>query len=220
VVGLEPLKREPFDLCLSLIPIWDLKTALIDGSAICRHGAPAEAEAADLEEIDVASFAYAAAVLEEEGGPFDRLHMPVSFITLATQRARERLFRLTDSVRETMRLAAVIEICDLDAVPASRLLEVAGLIRGLCLGVVGRVRPSRAALAAVRGCGLTGVSVEAARLGLENAEPAVRLNAFAAAARDIGPDLFVHDLPSASLVDAAGVAGFSHASVAPAPRET
>jgi len=213
VIALEPLKREPFDLRLSLTPVWDLGTGLIDGSVIRRLGAPAEAEAADLEEIDVASFAYAAAILEEDSD--DRLQIPVSFVTLATQRARERLLRLTDSVRETMRTAAVIEIRDLDAVPSSRLMEVAGLVRGLCFTVIGCVRPSRAALEAVRGCGLRGVSVEAKWLGLQSSDAAGRLKAFAGAVRDIGPDIQVHGLPSAAMVDLAGAAGFSHATVAP-----
>ena len=218
VITLEPLQREPFDLRLSLTPVWELGSGLINGSSITRHGAPAEAAAADLEEIDVASFAYAAAILEDEGDA-ERLRLPVHFVTLATQRARERLLRLTQSVRETMRAAVVIEICELDAVPSSRVMEVAGLVRGLCVAVVARVRPSRQALEAVRGCGLAGVSVEAARLGLEAPDPAVRLNAFAAASRDIGADRMVHGLPQAALVDLAAKAGFSHATVAPASVE-
>ena len=221
VITLEPLKREPFDLRLGLTPVWDLRSGLIGGSMISRWGAPAEAEPADLGEIDVSTFAYAAAILEDEGGYDDqRLRVPVSFVTLATQRARERLLRLTASVRETMRTAVVIEIRDLDAVPSSRLMEVAGLVRGLCIGVVGNVRPSRAALDAARGCGLSGVSVDAGRLlGPQAADVAPRLAAFAAAARDIGADRLIHDLPLTSMVDLAAAAGFSHASVAPAPHE-
>ena len=216
VVTLEPLKREPFDLKLSLTPVWELRTGLINGSSISLTGVPKEAAAADLEEIDVASFAYAAAILEDEGDA-ERLRLPVSFVTLATQRARERLLRLTDSVRETMRAAVVIEIGHLDAVPPSRLMEVAGLVRGLCATVVARVRPNRAALEAVRGCGLGGLAVEAARLSLDGPEAAARLNAFAHAARAIGSDRMVHDLPSAGLVDLAAAAGFSHATVVAAP---
>ena len=210
-VTLEPLKRAPFDLRLGLTPVWDLQSGLIGGSAIARLGAPAQAEAADLEEIDVASFAYAAAVFEQGGE--DRLQIPVSFVTLATQRARERLFRLTDSVRDAMRTAAVIEICELDAVPPSRLMDVAGLVRGICTSVVARVRPTRAALEAIQGCRLNGVSVDAPRLGLSTPDPAARLNAFAAATRSIGADMMIHDLPAANLVDLAAAAGFSHASV-------
>ncbi|HEX4180792.1 MAG TPA: hypothetical protein VHY32_08375, partial [Caulobacteraceae bacterium] len=130
VVTLEPPKRDPFDLRLSLTPVWDLRSGLINGSTIARSERSGEVAAADLEEVDVASFAYAAAILEDEGD-VERLRLPVSFVTLATQRARERLLRLTDSVRETMRTAVVIEICNLDAVPPSRLMEVAGLVRGL-----------------------------------------------------------------------------------------
>jgi hypothetical protein len=216
VVTLEPLKREPFDLKLSLTPIWELSSGLIGGSVIARSGTPAEPAAADLEEIDVATFAYAAAILDDDGDG-DFLRIPVSFVTLATQRARERLLRLTGSVRETMRLAAVIEICDLDAVPPSRLMEVAGLVRGLCAAVVAKVRPTRAALEAAQGCGLSGVSVDAARLGLEVSDPAARLGAFAAATRNIGADRLVHDLPTSSMVDLAATAGFSHATVVAAP---
>lgn len=215
-VTLEPLKREPFDLKLSLTPIWELNSGLVGGSVIARGGTPAEAAAADLEEIDVATFAYAAAILEDDGDA-EPLRIPVSFVTLATQRARERLLRLTGSVRETMRVAAVIEICDLDAVPPSRLMEVAGLVRGLCAAVVAKVRPTRAALEAVQGCGLSGVSVDAARLGLEVSDPAARLGAFAAATRGIGADRLVHDLPSSAMVDLAAAAGFSHATVIAAP---
>jgi hypothetical protein len=218
VVTLEPLNREPFDLRLSVTPVWDLRSGLIKGSAVARSEPPAGSEATDLEEIDVASFAYAAAILEDEGGA-ERLQLPVNFVTLATQRARERLLRLTDSVRETMRTAAVIEICNLDAVPPSRLMEVAGLVRGLCGGVMARVKPNRAALDAVRGCGMGGVAVEAFRLGLESPDAAARLNAFLAASRDIGADRFIHGLPSAGLVDLAATAGFSHASVAEAAAE-
>jgi hypothetical protein len=218
VVTLEPLKREPFDIRLSLTPVWELRSGLINGSTIARHGAPTEAEAADLEEIDVASFAYAAAILEDDGDA-EPLRIPVYFVTLATQRARERLLRLTASVRETMRLVAVIEICEIDAVPPSRLMEVAGLVRGLCVGVVAKVRPNRAALESVQGCGLAGVSVEAARLGLEGPDPAARLGAFAAATRSIGADRLVHDLPTSAMVDQAAAAGFSHATVISAPQE-
>jgi hypothetical protein len=213
-VTLEPLKREPFDLRLGLTAVWDLRSGLIDGSAISRLGVPAEPEAADLEEIDVASFAYAAAILEQAGADgAERLQLPVSFVTLATQRARERLFRLTDSVREIMRSVVVIEICELEAVPPSRLMDVAGLLRGICTTVVARVRPTRAALEAIQGCRLNGVSVDASRLGLSSADPAARLNAFAAATRAIGADMMIHDLPAAGLVDLAAAAGFSHASV-------
>ena len=207
VVTLEPLKREPFDLRLSLTPVWDLRSGLINGSVISRQlgGTPAEAwpPADPGRRSTWPPSPMPPRSWRTRAATFERLRaMPVSFVTLATQRAREQLMRLeTDSVR-TRPCAGptVIEIGALDAVPPSRLTEVAGLVRGLCVAVVGRVRPSRAALDAARGCGLRGVSVEAARLGLSSSDPAARLNAFAAASRDIGrrhDRSFADDLPSA-----------------------
>jgi hypothetical protein len=112
----------------------------------------------------------------------------------------------------------LIEICGLDAgVPPSRLLEVAGLMRSLCAGVLGRVRPSRQTLAAVKSCGLRGVVVEARLLGLSQGDAGARLKAFVIAAQAVSPNLIVHGLPAPTAVDDAAIAGFTHASVAPAP---
>ena len=129
--------------------------------------------------------------------------------------------RLTRPVREAMRGAVLIEICGLDAgVPPSRLIEVVGLVRSLCAGVLGRVRPSRSALEAAKGCGLRGVVVEASLLGLTQRDASTRLKAYASIAHDIAPNVLVHGLPAPEMVDAAGAAGFTHASVAPQPGET
>jgi hypothetical protein len=223
VVPLAPPKREPFDLQLRIEPVWNLRRGVISSFVIDRAGAPAKAEASDLEEMDVATFAYAATILEEherQGGAL-ALHVPVSFSSLATLRTRERLMRLTRPVREAMRGAMLIEICGLDAgVPPSRLIEVVGLVRSLCAGVLGRVRPSRSALDAAKGCGLRGVVVEASLLGLTQRDAAARLKAYASIAREIAPNVVIHGLPSPTMVDDAASAGFTHASVAPQPDET
>ena len=89
-----------------------------------------------------------------------------------------------------------------------------GLVRSLCLGVVGRIKPSRAALAAVKGCGLRGVAVEADLLAPRQPEFDARLKAFVALSKDVSPNLLIHALPDAKMVDQATAAGFTHASVA------
>jgi hypothetical protein len=215
-VSLAPPKREPFDLKLGIEPVWNLKRGLITSFLIDRAGAPAQAQAADLEEIDVATCAYAVSLMQEhrdQGGPL-LLHMPVSFTSLATQRSRERIMRLTAPVREAMRGTVLLEICGLDGgVPPSRLIEVVGLVRSLCAGVLGRARPNRSALEAVRGCGLRGVVLEAAQLGASDLFGA-RLEAYAHVARDVAANMIVHGLPTNAMVDRATSAGFSHASVA------
>lgn len=217
VVELALPKQEPFDIRLTVEPVWNLRRGLIMSFLIGRSGMPLGANAAELEAIDMATFAYAATLLEESadyGGPLT-LHVPVSFSSLAVQHTRLRLLSLTQSVREAMRACMLIEICGLDAgVPPSRLVEVVGLVRSLCTGVVGRVRPSRPALAAVKACGLRGVAVEAAWLGLAQGDAPARLKAFAIAAQTVSPNLIVHGLPTPAAVDDAAIAGFTHASVA------
>ncbi|HEY3890037.1 MAG TPA: hypothetical protein VGL73_15795, partial [Caulobacteraceae bacterium] len=219
VVELALPKQEPFDIRLTVEPVWNLRRGLIMSFLIGRSGMPLGANAAELEAIDVATFAYAATLLEESadyGGPLT-LHVPVSFSSLAVQHTRLRLLSLTQSVREAMRACMLLEICGLDAgVPPSRLVEVVGLVRSLCTGVVGRVRPSRPALAAVKACGLRGVAVEAAWLGLSAGDAPARLKAFAIAAQTVSPNLIVHGLPTPNAVDDAALAGFTHASVASA----
>jgi hypothetical protein len=220
VVELALPKREPFDITLTVVPVWNLRRGLITAFLIERTDAPKTTDAAELEAIDIATFAYASTLLEEhasQGGGLT-LHVPVSFSSLAVQHARVRLLKLTESVREAMRASMLIEICGLDAgVPPSRLLEVAGLMRSLCAGVLGRVRPSRQALAAVKSCGLRGVVVEARLLGLSQGDAGARLKAFVIAAQAVSPNLIVHGLPAPTAVDDAAIAGFTHASVAPAP---
>src|SRR5665213_2904407 len=212
VVELALPKQEPFDIRLTVEPVWNLRRGLIMSFLIGRSGMPLGANAAELEAIDMATFAYAATLLEESadyGGPLT-LHVPVSFSSLAVQHTRLRLLSLTQSVREAMRACMLIEICGLDAgVPPSRLVEVVGLVRSLCTGVVGRVRPSRPALAAVKACGLRGVAVEAAWLGLAQGDAPARLKAFAIAAQTVSPNLIVHGLPTPTAVDDAAIAGFT-----------
>jgi hypothetical protein len=220
IVELAAPKRDPFDLRITVEAVTNLRRGMVTSFLIERDGAPAKAEPAELEEIDVATFAYAATLLEEhasQGGPLT-LHLPVSFSSLAVQHTRLRLLKLTQSVREAMRASILIEICGLDAgVPPSRLIEVVGLVRSLCAGVIGRVRPSRSALAAVKGCGLLGLAIEARLLALDQGDGPARMKAFVAAAQGVSPHLIVHGLPGPVAVDDAAAAGFTHASLAAKP---
>ena len=180
VIELGLPKEEPFDLTLTVEPVWNLRRNLITSPSWWSAPArPEKAEPAELEEIDVAAFAYAATLLEEherQGGSLT-LHVPVSFSSLAVQHSRLRLLKLTESVREAMR-ASVLMGYGLDAgVPPSRLIEAAGLVRSLCAGVLGRVRPSRSALAAVKGCGLRALVIEAPLLGLGQGDGSARMKA-------------------------------------------
>jgi hypothetical protein len=222
-IALAPPKREPFELTLCVEPVWNLRRGLITSFLVDRSGAPAKPEASDFEEIDVATMAYVSTLMEEhmaQGGTL-ALHVPITFATLATQRSRERLLRLIRPALEAMRTAMLIEIDGLDSgVPPSRLIEVVGLVRSLCAGVLGRVRPTKAALEAVRGCGLRGLVVEAPWLGLTAGGGAARMKAYATMAREVAPNILIHGLPLPEMVDEAAAAGFTHASVAPGATPT
>jgi hypothetical protein len=217
-IGLEPPKREPFNLDLRVEPVWHLKRGLITSFLVDRRGGPAKPEAVDLEEMDVATLAYVSTLLEEhadQGGPL-ALHVPISFASLATQRSRERMIRLTRMVREAMRACVLIEIDALDSgVPPSRLIEVVGLVRSLCAGVVARTHPTKSAFEAVRGCGLRGLVAEAPWLAPSAPDALARLKAYAATAHAIAPNVLIHGLPRPEMIDDATAAGFTHASVAP-----
>jgi len=214
-IALSPPGRGAFDLKLEVEGVWNLKRGVITSFLIERQGVRGKADMADLEEIDVATLVYASTLLDEQvdqGGSLT-LHLPLSFTSLATQRTRQRLLALTHDVREAMRRTALLEIVDLDpGVPPSRLIEIVGLVRSLCLGIIGRVKPTKAALAAVKGCGLRGVAVSADQLAPHQPDFDVRLKAFVAMARDISPNLLIHGLPDPRLIDAATAAGFTHAS--------
>jgi hypothetical protein len=213
-------KQEPFNIRLTVEPVWNLRRGLIMSFLIGQSGVPLGANPAELEAVDMATFAYAATLLEEsadQGGPLT-LHVPVSFSSLAVQHARHRLLKLTQSVREAMRASMLLELSGLDAgVPPSRLIETVGLVRSLVAGVVGRVRPSKPALAAVKACGLRGLAVEAPLLGLSQGDAPARLKAFVIAAQPVSPNLIIHGLPNPTAVDDAALAGFTHASVASPP---
>jgi hypothetical protein len=218
-IELSPPMRGGFDLKLTVDGVWNLKRGLITSFLIERGGVRGKHDMADLEEIDVATLVYASTLLDEqvEQGGSLTLHLPLSFASLATQRTRQRLWNLTHAVRESMRRMVLLEIADLDpGVPPSRLIEVVGLMRSLCVGIVGRVRPTKAALAAVRGCGLRGVAVSAEHLAPHQPDFDARLKAFVALARDISPNLLIHGLPDPKLIDVAAAAGFTHASTSEA----
>jgi len=218
-IELAPAKRGSFDLKLTVDGVWNLKRGLITSFLIERGGVRGKVDVAELEEIDVATLVYASTLLDEQvdqGGSLT-LHLPLSFTSLATQRTRQRLWTLTHSVRESMRRMALLEIADLDpGVPPSRLIEVVGLTRSLCVGIIGRVKPTKAALAAVKGCGLRGVAVSAEHLAPHLPDFDARLKAFVALARDISPNLLIHGLPDPKLIDVAAAAGFTHASTSEA----
>jgi len=212
------VSRLPVEVSLGVEAVWNLRRDLVTSFLIERASAPPATDPADLLQVDVAVMAYASQLLEEHRSTGGRLtlHLPISYSSVASRRSRELTIKMMRHLHTAMRETTLIEIADLDpGVPPSRLIEVVSLIKPFCLGVLARVRPSRKALDAVRGCGLKGLVLEAGGLGRSAAEIAPMLKAFADAAHGIAPNLIVHGLEDIRMVEAARAAGLTHASVRP-----
>lgn len=212
------VSRLPVQVALGVEAVWNLRRDLVTSFVIERASAPVAADAVDLLQVDIAVMAYASQLLHEHKTTGGRLtlHIPVCFSSIASARARELSMTMMRHLQGVMRETTLIEISHLDpGVPPSRLIDVVSLVNPFCLGVLARVRPSRKALDAVRGCGLKGLIIEAKGLGRTPAETAAMLKAFADAARGIAPNLIVHGLEDVSLIEIAKAAGLTHASVRP-----
>lgn len=216
------VKRTPVEVRIAVEPVVNLRRDLITSFLIDRTAAPAVADPADRLQVDTAALSYAVTLLQEHKDRGGRLtlHLPVSYSSIASTKAREATLRMIRRMHETARETMLIEIDDLDpGVPPSRLIEVVSLVKPFCLGVLGRVRPTRKALDAVRGCGLKGLVLDAGGgIGRTPAEDAIVLRAFVEAGASIAPNLIVHGLADPVMVDIAKAAGLTHASLKPEAR--
>lgn len=212
-------KRHPVEVRVAVEPVVNLRRDLVTSFLIDRNAVPEVIESTDRMQVDVAVLSYAMTLLREHKAQGGRLtlHLPLSYSSVASVKAREATLRLIRQMHETARETMLIEIADLDAgVPPSRLIEVVSLVKPFCLGVLGRVRPTRKALDAVRGCGLKGLVLDASRgIGRTPAEDAIVLHAFVEAGSSIAPNLIVHGLADPVMVEIAKAAGLTHASLKP-----
>jgi hypothetical protein len=120
-------------------------------------------------------------------------------------------------VRDALRATVLFELVDLDpGVPPSRLIEVVALLKPFCMGVLGRVKPTRKAIIAVKACGLQGLVLDAAGPERSQTELAALMRAFAEVGHLASPNILVHNLANRQQVDLAAKCGMTHASVRPA----
>lgn len=165
----------------------------------------------DLETVDAAH----AALRADDAPPV--LILPLSFNTLSGRRSRRDLAdRLGDGVKGRL----MIELMDIDrGTPLSRLSEVAAVASGFARGVLVRLAPGRDAAAPIKGYRPHGVTIEAAALGETDSERASTLLAFAEQLKGLAPTIMCFGLPHDGFFAVAEVAGVTHASTLPAPRE-
>ena len=217
-------KRHPIEVSIAVEPVVNLRRDLVTSFLVDRKAVPGVTDPSDRLQVDAAVLTYAITLLQEHkarGGKLT-LHLPVSYSSIASVKAREATLRMLRLMQAVARETALIEIDDLDAgIPPSRLLEVVSLIKPFCLGVLGRVRPTRKALDAVKGCGLKGLVIDAGGgIGRSPAEDAIVLRAFVEAGGQIAPNLIVHGLADPVMIEVAKAAGVTHASLEPELRAT
>ena len=160
----------------------------------------------DIERIDFATLSRGLnrLQLDEAGERQPSLMLPVSFVTLSSQRGRTMLVDFFRAAQASVQQGLICEVCDLDGVPPSALLAATSLIRPFCRFVVANLDevPTQP-LTVLKDTGLQGVSI--AR------PPAVQSDAaFAAFAKAV----MNASRPVAKTVMFYGLAGARHAAIA------
>jgi hypothetical protein len=210
--------RRKADLKMGVESVWNLRRGLITSFVLERAVSPRLTNPIDVLKMDCAVMAYAVDILKEhrEQGGRLALHVPISYASAATRSSRDKVLAMAAPVRDLLRTTVLFEIADLDpGVPPSRLIEVVALLKPFCVAVLARIKPTRAALAAVKSCGLQGLVLDAHDVGRSPAETTAWMKAFVDAGQGGAPNFIVHNLATRQMVDAAGKAGMTHASIRP-----
>ncbi len=86
--------------------------------------------------------------------------VPAAFSTFASAKARTRLTTVVTEGSREMGLKVLFEIRHLNGVPMGRITEIVALLKPHGMGVLGHVTAESRAIAALRGCGLSGVVLD------------------------------------------------------------
>jgi hypothetical protein len=172
---------------------------------------------ADIMRIDLAAAARGMEALRaaETSEPPPSLIMPVSFISLSSQRGRSAIAGLLMEARDLVKRGVICEISDIEGVPQGVMLHVVSLIRPYCLFVVARIDsgpPAAAALAQLKHSGVQALSVESPH-GLTDAAFLRWMKATVEAARRIVRSTLLYQLASPRQAALAAEIGATHASV-------
>ena len=141
------------------------------------------------------------------------LVVPLSFISLSSQRGRTEIVKLMKEAQTLLQCGVICEICDVEGVPPSALLAATSLIRPFTLLVAARLADgSRRACAALRDQGLNAVSIECASHLIDEAFAAWAVNAVGAA-RMAARSVMVYGVETPRRAAQLSLAGASHATI-------
>ena len=233
----EPLRvgSRTLHLDFEFRPIWDLRHDAISSFSLnaipqtdqSRSLGEARADRAQLNPDELTAIDLAAAKhgLETLTYLFHRqsrfiLHLPCSYETLASSRARPQFLDAIKSFAPELRRYIAFELHDLPSgVPQSRLSSLVTLLNPFGRGVIASVRAQRLGTLSLQGCGLLGTAVELETAGLPESEIFVRIGTFRERAHLAGDQLIAYGVNTKSLVMACWSMGLSHVSgeaIAPA----
>lgn len=170
---------------------------------------------ADLMAIDQATLDFAALFLPRIDGPGQpALIVPVSFRTMSTRKGRDMLISRAGAAPGRVKASMMLELVDVDrGAPLARLIEVIGLLKGICRGVFARVQPAKDAMAPLHGARFSGVTLDAADLPGPDGRIASQILEFGRQARGLAPAVAVQGLASDGFFAVAETAGLTHASL-------
>jgi hypothetical protein len=171
---------------------------------------------ADILRIDLATAARGMERLRtvENGEPQPSLILPVSFISLSSQRGRTAIGRLLMEARGLVKRGVICEISDIEGVPQGVMLHVISLIRPYCLFIVARIDfgpPAAAALTQLKHSGVQALSVECPHR-LSDAAFLRWMSATVEAARRVVRSTLLYRLASPRQAALAAELGATHAS--------
>lgn len=148
------------------------------------------------------------------------LHLPCSYETLASSRARPQFLNAIKSFAPELRRYIAFELQDLPSgVPQSRLSALVTMLNPFGRGVIASIRAQRAGSMSLRGCGLLGTAVELEPVGVPESEIFVRIGTFRERAHMAGDQLIAYGVNTRSLVMGCWSMGLTHVSgeaIAPA----
>jgi hypothetical protein len=171
----------------------------------------------DIERIDLATIARGLGRLraEQQGERQLSLIIPVSYISLSHRGGRAALAELLREATELVQTGVILEVCDIEGVPQTALVEATSLIRPYCVFIIGRLSAAPDyALGNLQNAGLSGLSFEAPRCWSGDAEFMGWTKAAVHAAKRIAKSVIIYRLGSTRHAGMASLLGASHASLA------
>jgi hypothetical protein len=169
----------------------------------------------DLLRADMATITRGIDRLGAEAGGERQLSLivPVSFVSLSSQRGRAEVGGPLRQAGGLVKLGVICEILDIDGVPQGVLLSATSMVRPLALLVVGRVAaPSPNVIAGLSGAGLQALSFECPQ-GLGDAEFIGWATMTLGAAKKIARSVLVFGVDSTQRVGTLAALGATHASL-------